>query len=85
MTLIRREAGAGLLVAQYAAGFYDGVAVLVTLLMMNLLAPCINAMLVMFKERGPWVSSAILIGMLPYAFAIGALVNAACRGLGLVL
>jgi ferrous iron transport protein B len=85
MTLIRREAGASLLVAQYDQGLYDGVAVLVTLLVMNLLAPCINALLVMFKERGAWVSSAILIWMIPYALAIGSLVNALCRGFGLVL
>jgi ferrous iron transport protein B len=85
MTLIRREAGAGLLVEQYAAGLYDSIAVVVTLLMMTLLAPCINAVLVMFKERGAWVASAILMWTILYALALGALLNAACRGFGLVL
>jgi len=45
MTLVRREAGAALLAQQTAAGMYDGVQVVVTLMVMTLMIPCINSVL----------------------------------------
>ncbi|MBW1870907.1 MAG: ferrous iron transport protein B, partial [Deltaproteobacteria bacterium] len=83
MTMIRREAGAALLAQQTAGGLYDGVQVVVTLLVMTLVIPCINSILVMFKERGFWPSIAILCFVIPYSLALGALLNVTCRWLNI--
>ena len=81
MSFIRREAGAALLVHQVELGMYDGVQAVVTLLVMILLVPCINALLVMYKERGLLVGSAILLFVVSYAFAFGALTHTVLRAL----
>ncbi|MBW1810041.1 MAG: ferrous iron transporter B, partial [Deltaproteobacteria bacterium] len=83
MTMIRREAGAALLAQQTAGGLYDGVQVVVTLLVMTLVIPCINSILVMFKERGFWPSIVILCFVIPYSLALGALLNVTCRWLNI--
>lgn len=81
MTMVRREAGAALLAQQASTGLYDGVQVVVTLLVMTLMIPCINSVLVMYKERGGWVASAILVTVVLYALLVGGLVNATLRWL----
>ena len=81
MTIIRREAGAvelELLRAQFS-----GLQLVVTLLTMAMLMPCVNTMVVLFKERGAAVASVILAGVFFYALLAGGLVNHACRALGI--
>jgi len=75
MTIIRREAGAALLAQQSAAGIYNGAQAVVTLVVMSLMIPCINSVLVMFKERGFWVSMAILVFVVVYSLLVGGLLN----------
>ena len=82
LTVMRREAGAALLAKQYAAGGYNGLQVVVALLVMTLLVPCINTVLIMIKERGVLVGSAMLAFTIAYALVIGAAVHAACSALG---
>jgi ferrous iron transport protein B len=82
MTLVRREAGAALLAQQTASGMYDGVQVLVTLMVMTMLVPCINSVLVMYKERGFIASTAILITAFVYSLLAGGLMHFAFRWLG---
>jgi ferrous iron transport protein B len=85
MTLIRREAGAGMLVQQHEAGLYDGNQALVTLLVMTLMVPCINTVLVLYKDRGVRAASAILGFVMVYALGIGALVARGLHALGVNL
>jgi Fe2+ transport system protein B len=61
---------------------YDGVQVVVTLLVMTLMIPCINSVLVMYKERGFWVATVILFTVMLYSLVVGGLANAAFRWLG---
>jgi ferrous iron transport protein B len=82
MTVVRREAGAALLAQQSAAGMYDGVQVVVTLMVMTLMIPCINSVLVMYKERGFLVSSAILLTVIAYSLLAGGLIHFVFRWLG---
>ncbi len=82
MTVVRREAGAALLAQQAASGMYDGVQVVVTLMVMTLMIPCINSVLVMYKERGFWVSSAIMLTVIAYSLLVGGLLNFVLRWLG---
>jgi ferrous iron transport protein B len=82
MTVVRREAGAALLAQQAASGMYDGVQVVVTLMVMTLMIPCINSVLVMYKERGFWVSSAIMVTVIAYSLLVGGLLNFVLRWLG---
>jgi ferrous iron transport protein B len=82
MTVVRREAGAALLAQQTAAGMYDGVQVVVTLMVMTLMIPCINSVLVMYKERGFLVSSAILLTVIAYSLLAGGLIHFVFRWLG---
>jgi ferrous iron transport protein B len=82
LTIIRREAGAALLAQQYAAGMYDGVQVMVTLLVMTLMIPCINSVLVMYKERGFKIATVTLATVFLYALLMGGLVNQIFSWLG---
>jgi ferrous iron transport protein B len=82
MTLIRRESGAALLKQFSDAGMFDNVQVVVTLLVLTFLSPCVNAVLVMLKERGTRDTLAIMAFVTPYAIVVGAVVNLVCRALG---
>ena len=79
-TMIRREAGATELSLLQSS--FDGVQLVVTLLVMTFLTPCVNAMLVLIKERGLKTSAVLLATVSGYALLVGALVNVVCRGLG---
>ena len=79
-TAIRREAGAtelNLLREQF-----DNVQLVVTMLVMTFLVPCINSVIVIFKERGVKTSLAILAAAVAWALVVGAVVNWVCRFAG---
>ena len=82
MTVVRREAGAALLAQQASTGLYGGVQVVVTLMVMTLMIPCINSVLVMYKERGFLVSTAILLTVIVYSLLAGGLIHFLFRWLG---
>ncbi len=79
-TAIRRESGATEL--NMLRESFDGVQLVVTLLVMTFLVPCINSIIVIVKERGLKTSAAILGTVVVWALAVGGVVNWACRGLG---
>jgi ferrous iron transport protein B len=80
-TIIRREAGAVEL--DLLRADFSNLQLVVTLLTMTLLIPCVNTMVVLFKERGARVAGTILAGVFVYALLGGGLVNHACRALGI--
>lgn len=80
-TMIRRESGAAEL--QHLAGGFTHLQLVVNLLVMTLIAPCINAIIVLFKERGLKTGASILATGVVYAVAVGSLVNLACQALGI--
>jgi ferrous iron transport protein B len=80
-TLIRRENGATEI--QHLKGAYDHVQLVVNLLVMTFLSPCINATLVLIKERGLKTAASIIISVMIYALFIGGVINHACRFLGI--
>jgi ferrous iron transport protein B len=80
-TIIRREAGAVEL--DLLRAHFSNLQLVVTLLTMTLLIPCVNTMVVLFKERGARVASATLAGVFAYALLAGGLVNHVCRSLGI--
>ena len=82
MTFVRREAGAALLAQQMQSGLYDGVQAMVALVVMTMMMPCVNTLLVMFKERGIAVGSALLVFVMIYALLLGALMNLVLRAIG---
>jgi ferrous iron transport protein B len=82
MTFVRREAGAALLAQQVFAGMYDGTQLVVALVVMTLLTPCINSVLVFYKERGILVSTVILLFSFVNALAVGGLLAASFQWLG---
>lgn len=79
-TLIRRENGATEI--QHLSALYDHVQLVVNLLVMTFLSPCINATLVLIKERGVRTASTILIAVMIYALFMGGVINHTCRLLG---
>ncbi|VEN74117.1 Magnetosome protein Mad17 involved in iron transport into magnetosomes Mad17-1 [Candidatus Desulfarcum epimagneticum] len=76
-TMIRRESGAAEL--QHLRDSYTNLQMVVNLVVMTLIAPCVNAIIVLFKERGMRAGSAILITVSLYAVVIGSAVNYVCR------
>jgi ferrous iron transport protein B len=80
-TIIRRESGATEL--EHLSGIYTNLQLVVNLLVMTFLTPCINAIIVLFKERGFKTSILIISSVFVYAVLIGAAVNHTCRVLGI--
>jgi Fe2+ transport system protein B len=62
---------------------FSNLQLVVTLLTMTLLIPCVNTVVVLFKERGARVAGVILAGVFVYALVGGGLVNHTCRVLGI--
>ncbi|MBF0238030.1 MAG: ferrous iron transporter B [SAR324 cluster bacterium] len=79
-TMIRRESGAAEL--EHLRGLYTNLQLVVNLLLMIFLAPCINAIIVLFKERGSRAASTIMIAVVAYAIILCSIVNHVCRWLG---
>jgi len=79
-TLIRRESGATEI--EHLSSIYDNVQLVVNLLVMTFLTPCMNAIIVLFKERGSRAAIAIMSTVMIYAILIGSMVNYTCRLLG---
>jgi ferrous iron transport protein B len=75
MTVIRREAGAALLNNFYDAGLFSGEQTVIMLLLMALLLPCINAIIILFKERGIKSGLFIICFSIPYALILASTVN----------
>ncbi len=80
-TMIRRESGAAEL--QHLNTVYTNLQLVVSLLVMTFIAPCINAIIVLFKERGVRASVAIITAVTVYAIVVGSIVNHTCRVLGI--
>ncbi|MFH2000420.1 MAG: nucleoside recognition domain-containing protein, partial [Planctomycetota bacterium] len=80
-TAIRRESGAAEL--SLLSSQFSNLQLVVALLVMTFLMPCINAAIVIIKERGLKVALSILFLVAVWAVVAGSLVNAVCRGLGI--
>lgn len=75
MSIIRREAGVGVLTRFVEGGVFTDIQITVNLLLITFLMPCINAIVVIVKERGGKVAAGICGFVLVYAILVGALVN----------
>ena len=80
-TIIRRESGATEL--EHLSGIYTNLQLVVNLLIMTFLTPCINAIIVLFKERGKKTAALIIVTVIIYAILMGSLVNHVCLALGI--
>jgi ferrous iron transport protein B len=80
-TMIRREIGATEL--EHLGYMYTNLQLVVNLLVMTFIAPCINAIIVLLKERGIRVCAAIIGTVTVYAIIVGSIVNHSCRLLGI--
>ncbi|MBF0198951.1 MAG: ferrous iron transporter B [Planctomycetes bacterium] len=75
MSLIRREAGVALL-AQFAdENLLTNTQLVVNLLVVTSMVPCINAVLVIVKERSWKLAVAVVSFTVPYALTMGAIVH----------
>ena len=79
-TMIRRESGAAELA--HLSLVYTNLQIVVNLLVMTLMIPCVNATVVLFKERGMKAALAIMSAVTIYAIVVGSIVNHTCRFLG---
>ena len=80
-TMIRREVGATEL--DHLSGSYSNLQLVVNLLVMTFIIPCLNATIVLFKERGIKVAAAICVSVTIYAVVVGSIVNHTCHLLGI--
>jgi len=80
-TIIRRESGATEI--EHLSNIYTNVQLVVNLLVMTFLFPCINATIVLFKERGTRAAVTIMTINVVYAILVGSIVSHACRILGI--
>ena len=82
---LRRDYGAAGFFVLRRDGHLDGVQSLVALTVITLFVPCIANFFVMIKERGLRTALAMVAFIVPFAFAIGALLNWTLRTLGVHL
>ena len=75
MTVIRREAGAALLNNFFDNGIFTGVQAVVMLLMMTFLSPCINAIIILMKERGIKTGIFMMLFSITYSITVATIVN----------
>lgn len=80
-TMIRRENGATEI--QHLSGIYTHVQLVVNLLVMTFLSPCINATIVLIKERGLKTAASIIFSVMLYALLMGGVINHTCRFFGI--
>ncbi len=80
-TIIRRESGATEI--EHLSSIYSNLQLVVNLLVMTFLLPCMNATIVLFKERGTKTAALILGSVMIYAIVVGSVVNHACKFLGI--
>jgi ferrous iron transport protein B len=80
-TIIRRESGATEL--EHLRSSYTNLQLVVNLLVMTFLTPCINAIMVLFKERGRKTAVIILGAVITYAVLMGSLISHICLALGI--
>jgi ferrous iron transport protein B len=80
-TLIRRENGATEL--EHLRTIYTNRQLVVNLLVMTFLTPCLNAIIVLIKERGLKTAGMLILSVLTYAVVFGTIFNYSCRALGI--
>ncbi len=80
-TLIRRESGAAEL--EHLSSIYTNLQLVINLLVMTFLTPCLNAIIVLFKERGTRTATILIVSVITYAILIGTVFNHACHFLGI--
>ncbi len=80
-TMIRRESGATELM--HLSGFYNNLQLVVNLFIMLNLTPCVNSIVVIFKERGSKAAITIVGTVLLYAVVAGGALNHLCLFLGI--
>ncbi|MBI5538279.1 MAG: ferrous iron transporter B [Deltaproteobacteria bacterium] len=76
-TIVRRESGAAELLN--LSSHFTNLQLVVSLVVMVFLVPCVNATLVLYKERGLRGASAIVGAVATLAVLIGSAVNHGCR------
>lgn len=79
-SLVRRETGATELTL--VQSHFSNLQLVVTLLVMSTIVPCVNAAIVLFKERGARVASATIAAVMVYSLIVGGLVSHVCTWLG---
>jgi len=78
---LRRDYGAAGFFVLRRGGQLDGVQSVVALSVITLFVPCIANLFVMIKERGFKTAMAMVAFIVPFAFAVGALLNWVLRAL----
>ncbi len=72
---LRRDYGAAGLFVMARQGLLDQIQIVVSLVVITLFVPCIANFFMMVKERGLKIAMYMLLFILPFAFAAGALLN----------
>jgi ferrous iron transport protein B len=80
-TMVRRESGAAEL--KRLGDQYTHLQLVISLLVMTFFVPCINSMVVLYKERGGRAAAAIAGTVTACALLVGGVVNHVCRLLGI--
>jgi ferrous iron transport protein B len=80
-TMIRRESGATELM--HLSDIYSNLQLVVNLFIMLNLTPCVNSIVVIFKERGFKAATTIVGTVLLYAIVAGGVLNHLCLFLGI--
>ena len=79
-TMIRRENGAAELTV--VNDHLNGLQLVVRLYVMTFVVPCVNAVIVLFKEQGAKICAALLLIVSSYALLAGTALNWGCQALG---
>lgn len=80
---LRRDYGAAGFKALFDNGLLDPIGAIVALTTITLFVPCIANFFMIIKERGLKMALGMMLFIIPFAVAVGGLLNFALRGIGL--
>jgi ferrous iron transport protein B len=80
---LRRDYGAAGFKGLYDSGLLDPIGAVVAMTTITLFVPCIANFFMIIKERGLKTASGMLLFIVPFAIAVGGLLNFVLRGVGL--
>ncbi|MFZ2957001.1 MAG: ferrous iron transporter B [Candidatus Ozemobacteraceae bacterium] len=72
-TMVRRESGAAELLT--LSKHYTNLQLVVCLLVMTLMVPCINSVIVLYKERGTKTATVMVVTVMVWAILVGTMAN----------
>ncbi|MGI6732907.1 MAG: nucleoside recognition domain-containing protein [Anaerovoracaceae bacterium] len=79
LAIIKKDLGAAEMYAAVTQGSFSDIQITVILIVMTLFVPCFASLMVLYKDRGPFIASLTWIGSFLLSFSVGAVISRLLR------